>query len=370
MREYGRTTNQFKDNLDNAKLNEIVFDQNNGDILIKKDPQEESISIYDEFVKRSIEMEIIGNKPVIYGIAIDLTESDPEAAVRYCTPDCEEFIPYSEDPEDETSWTVDRIHLTFGFWPCAFDGDNFILLNPEDYTKTKSDDEDVTDEMGNICIRLRRTYYKYVLTGDTLYFYLSNYKPDASYITAFKGTHMYISAYNVSEEDGELVSLNGRTPIEGKMSEYKSELPEGYTILDAKVYFYLVGITWLMNKKLDTTNLYLLKDIWNNFSGIDSILSKDGDLYNIFEEKLVDGVFKYGYVSQLGAITKNLLYPTQYDGSSTSYFCSLIHISNNISGFNEIKVKDMPIEFYVDETLQPTCKFRMVYNNKNEEEDI
>ena len=367
MREFGRSTNRFRENRDDARENELIFDQNKGDILIKKDSPENDISIYDEFVKRSIEMEIIGNKPVIYGIAIDMDESDPYESVSYVA-DCDMFIPLNHSID--STWTEELLYLIFGFRPFVFkDGKEICRLNPNDYTKD-IDGNPIDETMGDIMIMMRKTYYKYVVSKNILYFYVSNYKPDNSYITAFNDDRMYISYYDCCNYNGELASLNNKTPITDTIDNMRSLLKQDYSLLDYKLYFYLVGLTWLLNKRLDNPNLFRFGNIVNNYLGIDGIYCNNGDLYNENKDIIYNEVFKYDYISKVMPHDKCLLYPTEYGASSNNYFCSLIHISNNITGFNEIKAHNNLLELYVDDSLQPVCNCRIVYNKKKEEEEV
>lgn len=162
-------------------------------------------------------------KPVIYGIHIDSSESDPSACVTYL-----------EDAVGMTPAKMDFTNnvFTYGSW-----GDNFIIngvkpcilnpqgqvvcyLNPNDYTKdidgntvpiTQAEmDADPTSPyyMGNVMVEFPKIYMKMVPdegdpTSASIYF--SNKKIDASYKDyAYIGPskehkeHFYMAAYNGS----------------------------------------------------------------------------------------------------------------------------------------------------------------------------
>jgi len=162
-------------------------------------------------------------KPVIYGIHIDSSESDPSACVAYL--------------EDAVGMTPAKMNFTtkefsYGSW-----GDNFIIngikpcilnpqgevvcyLNPNDYTKdidgntvpiTQAEmDADATSpyHMGNVMVEFPKIYMKMVPdegdpTSASIYF--SNKKIDSSYKDyAYIGPskehkeHFYMAAYNGS----------------------------------------------------------------------------------------------------------------------------------------------------------------------------
>ena len=80
MREYGRAHTKFRDNLETAKNNELVFV--NGDIVIKKEDGN-NISLYDKFVNDCVDKEIISGLPVVYGFTINFNEPDPYDSISY-----------------------------------------------------------------------------------------------------------------------------------------------------------------------------------------------------------------------------------------------------------------------------------------------
>ena len=198
-----------------------------------------------------------------FGIAIDMSESDPEAAVTYIG-DAVGFTPLTNS--NYGSWT-DLIKEFFGCRPCLYNGSVVGYLNPNDYSKFEDGSTaDITSgSSGNVMVEFKKLYYKYELTNaDTiLTFKVTDDESalDNGYTcTAFKsmdgnGTvkdYMYYGAYEGYNISSVLKSLSGKTVTRSgsctKFRTYCQANGSTYGMEDWAKRYYILGLLMLVTK--------------------------------------------------------------------------------------------------------------------------
>ena len=198
-----------------------------------------------------------------FGIAIDMNESDPEAAVTYLG-DAAGFTPLTNS--NYGSWT-DLIKEFFGCRPCLYNGSVVGYLNPNDYTKFEDGSTaDITSgKSGNVMVEFKKLYYKYELTNaDTILTFKvtddESAVDDGFTCAAFKsmdGTgavkdYMYYGAYEGYKSGFVLKSLSGKT-VTGSDSytnfrTYCQANGSTYGMEDWAKRYYILGLLMLVTK--------------------------------------------------------------------------------------------------------------------------
>ena len=194
-----------------------------------------------------------------FGIAIDMDESDPEAAVTY-TDDAVGFTPLTNS--NYGSWT-DLIKEFFGCRPCLYNGSVVGYLNPNNYAQYEDGTTaDITSgNSGNVMVEFKKLYYKYAKDGNILTFKVTDDDSAEGYTcAAFKsmdgnGTvkdYMYYSAYEGYNSSSKLMSLSGKTPT-GSISytnsrTYCQNNGSSFGMEDWCKRFYILGLIMLVTK--------------------------------------------------------------------------------------------------------------------------
>lgn len=354
MREYGRAHTKFRDNLETAKNNELVFV--NGDIVIKKEDGN-NISLYDKFVNDCVDKEIISSLPVVYGFTINFNEPDPYDSISYIE-DNSTFEPmtYSNNKINNNSWNNGIIRNIFGIKPCLMkDGKVIKYLNSNNYNLDIAGNNVENFKSSDVMIEFGRMWYKFMPFENGLTFKIANYKVDDTYTTIFKDKHMYISAYNVfvsngipSSRPGNILALNENNNI------IKSKLKRGYSLLSYEKYVYILVLSWLFTKSfdplsiigkgsskmtgtLDETGLFFngnignkflgLENFWQYYTYLDGVSVSKNSLYSVNKDGiksiLLQNIFKNGWINSVD-YRKGILYPSGYNGSSSTHACSYI----------------------------------------------
>lgn len=359
MREYGRAHSKLSNNLETAKDNELVF--TNGDLIIKK-ANGKNISLYNKLVEDCVDKEIIGNVPAIYGFTINFNEPNPYDAITYIENNTQ-FKPLSNDDGviHTNSWSDRIIRHELGIRPCLFkDGKVICYLDSNDYTKDIYGNDVGNIRNADVMIEFKRMWCRYILGSNCITFKIANYEVDETYTTIFKEKYMYISAYNVfvsngipASRPGNILSLNENNNI------IKSKLKAGYSLLSYDKYMYILSLSWLLTKSfnpldligknisritgiLDNKGLFYNGNIGNKFLGfenfwqyytyIDGIATSKNSLYTVdnagIKNVLLQDIFKDGWISGLG-YRKGVIYPSSYNGSSSTHVCSYVTNKNN-----------------------------------------
>ena len=163
----------------------------------------------------------------IYGIKIDPNNPDPDKCVTY-TDDAIGFIPLKVNLKDGLcdygSWK-DIIDNVFGIRPVLMRSDGQVVsqLDPNNYSKTTNGNSvDISSgNMGQVMIRFKHLFYKFLVEEGKIWFRVSNKQIDHTWIdTAFTsedgiGTskdEMFISAYESVQKNYILQSVSGSYP--------------------------------------------------------------------------------------------------------------------------------------------------------------
>lgn len=274
-----------------ATNNELLIDKQTQD-LYAIDNNGKLISFYDEYLSKLEKDEVI-TKHTIYGIKINMNNPDSEGSVVY-TNDSKKFTPLSVDLStgecDYGSWK-DIITEFFGVRPCIFSNVVEAYLDPNDYTKT-IDGEDASNYNGNVMIEFKKRYYKFYVEGDSLCFKVSDGKVDDTYIQdAFLidsdgvdtiNDYMYISAYAASKDDqGKIRSVSGVEPYIPftELSDLLTEIEveDRYTVLGYTKYLYILGLSWLVSRSLDSSIFGNGQDIFTS-----GVLDNKGLFYGVY----------------------------------------------------------------------------------------
>ena len=194
-----------------------------------------------------------------FGIAIDMNESDPEAAVTY-TDDAVGFTPLTNG--NYGSWN-DLIKEFFGCRPCLYNGSVVGYLNPNNYAQYEDGTTaDITSgNSGNVMVEFKKLYYKYAKDGNILTFKVTDDDSAEGYTcAAFKsmdgnGTvkdYMYYGAYEGYNSSSKLMSLSGKTPT-GSISytnsrTYCQNNGSSFGMEDWCKRFYILGLLMLVTK--------------------------------------------------------------------------------------------------------------------------
>ena len=198
-----------------------------------------------------------------FGIAIDMNESDPEAAVTYLG-DAAGFTPLTNS--NYGSWT-DLIKEFFGCRPCLYNGSVVGYLDPNDYSKFEDGSAaDITSgSSGNVMVEFKKLYYKYELaSGDTILTFKvtddESAVDDGYTCTAFKsmdgtGTvkdYMYYGAYEGYNSNSVLKSLSGKTVTRSvsytNFRNYCQANGSTYGMEDWAKRYYILGLLMLVTK--------------------------------------------------------------------------------------------------------------------------
>lgn len=158
-----------------------------------------------------------------YGVSIDLTNSDPEAAVTY-TDDAVGMVAGSSD------W--DNTNIFRDIRPCLFRNGMVVgYLDPDDFSKfADGTDADITSgDAGDVMIEIPKTGVKITTSGNTLTVQITD-NPNAegfSYLAHTRENEgdrnkVYIGAFLASNVSSKLRSLSGKTPIETSLTEMRT----------------------------------------------------------------------------------------------------------------------------------------------------
>lgn len=241
-------------------------------------------------------------------------------------------------------------------------------------------------------VKFKKTFYKIVNEGNKLSIRFANYRADVDYIyDAFKtkdgdDDYMYIAAYPGSKRldiADTIISASSDIPLNETIEEYREKVRDNYEILAYDKYKFIYGLLVLVTKSMDfnqkigtaaesairngTMNKKGLffgspnPDEGNKIFGLENMWTKDGNI--------VEGLLKYndtlyyksafestddltgyrplntiglvhdsGYVSAMASDRSySIIYPTELNGSSSTYFTSYYHspsaIDDNIHHF-------------------------------------
>ena len=374
------------DNIASATPLEPMYNEENGDIIIKNKNGHTSTSIYRSFKEKLVSdgylsskyMDNLKNKKV-FGFTINLNEHDPYDSVQYIN-DCADFDPITFNSDGSCNYGAWRsvIKEYFGITPCLLkkDGTFNKELKDTNYTVAANTEEDLdvkTGAAGDVMVRFSKKYYKIEIFDDTITFKVANYKIDDSYTCdAFldcdgkESDVMLVSAYNGSIVNSKLRSVSGKTPtkflnIDNMRTNMANRDSDGYIGLNISRYIYLQCLIWLFTKNCNTksmlkyngeirttgylnaTDLFYNSDNGYKLLGIENFL-----LYNNFIEGImVDGKTikykmngNYDKLDQYKTVINNELLTTGYISELTTYDGKLVlPLSLNGSSHSNIGIK-------------------------------
>ena len=207
-------------------------------------------------------------KQALYGICIDMSNTDPDSAVTY-----------TDDAVGMTPLTMNLANgvVKWGDWeyaindgaisckPCLYlNGSRSVYLDPDDYSKdVDGNSVDITSgSSGDVMVEFKRTWYKWYISGNYLYFKVADYQPDSSYVsTAFYSMYsstssvqdyMYYGAYEGYNSSNKIRSLSGKTPTGsitiGNSRTYCKANGNKYGMEDWAKRCYILGLTMLVTK--------------------------------------------------------------------------------------------------------------------------
>lgn len=217
------------------------------------------------------DIENYNEEQFIYGIKIDMKNSDPNTCVTY-TNDALGIIPLEVNQttgECNYGGWKDIIENKFGIAPCLLKNTGEILayLNPDDYTKTITGDSvDIeSGSFGQVMIRFKHLYYKFTIEDDVIWFRISNKQIDNTWIdNAFAmengiGTindEMFIGAYESGQKNNMLQSLSNLSPsfnLEFEQIQSYSSFGVFHMINITKKQF-IIFLAYLVTKSIDLEN--------------------------------------------------------------------------------------------------------------------
>ena len=348
MRELRRTFNVINDDINKAKPGELVYDDKNIDILIKTEDGHKSV--YNEFVNSSLDRNVIGNPYTILGVSINNKEADSYHSVEYTDNSIDfEPIELADDFCDLNSWDMRLLRRMFGIRPCIVkDGTLIVYLSDNDYSLTV-DGRDATVIEGDRMIEFRKTWFKWINSGDYTKFTVANYEVNNTYNEVCPEDYFYISIYRLNNA-GESIQDNPNIFAIDDITDID---------IDQNIYHYLLGLSILLFKDLS-----VIDNIGNKYSIKNGILDKKGLFYRgvngnkIFglenfwssstfmngisynsntkeltliredEEYSISNIIINDWLYSIGC-EYNYIYPLEYMGTSNNRFKSYIKVNNN-----------------------------------------
>ena len=327
----------------------------------------------------------------VYGIAIDMSNSDPYTCVTY-TDDALGFTPLTVDQAtgicNYGSWDL-FIHNTLGVKPCLFKSGRIIsYLNENDYSKTVNGNNiDIeSGGYGDVMIEFSKIYYKLSRVGNLISFKVSNKKSDNSWLDAAFACNdglstvknkMYIAAYQGTVVNARTRSISNSTPTDNidfetlrfrttaNGSRYQLNSIVKYTFIKYLTYMVTkslnvqtaIGkalndgvnplITGTMNQKglffgtssgNDGTKIFGIENLYGSMSEFVEGLILHLDTYRIKTSGPYDNLKAFieigPYTSLNGYITKEtiingiLSMPEEVGGSTSTYFCDSCDLVN------------------------------------------
>lgn len=315
--------------------------------------------------------------PPVYGVKIDLNDSNPETSVTY-TDAAVGFTPSNggngtfQDNGWSDRWPFSQIK------PCLLkDGVVVGYLNPNDYTKFEDgSDADITSgNAGDVMVEFPKTWYKISKDASYLYVQISQGPQEGftDWAFSYKGVvkdHFYIGAYPGYITNSKLRSISGKLVSK---SEYFSTNRtraqangEGYELIPYNKLV-LIQILYLIRFKnlnsqaalgkgyanepgacgtLNTIGMYYgradsdqhltkchgIENLWAcKYWDIDGIFTSNNKIYvqdGNFDQNPANAIevgdavpTSIGYVSKVIGTNYGAFLVSEQDGSSTTYFC-------------------------------------------------
>lgn len=195
--------------------------------------------------------------PVVYGVSIDLTNSNPETAVTY-TDDAVGMTAGSAD------WYTKPIFKKIK--PCLFkDGAVVGYLNPDNFAQFEDGSPaDITSgDAGDVMIEIPKTGYKISKVDNTLTVQITDAanKDGFSYMAHTRGNEgdrdkLYIGAFLGSNKDNKLRSVSGVSPLSttslNKFRTYAKANGAGYDLFAFYPMTLLQCLYLIMYKNLNS----------------------------------------------------------------------------------------------------------------------
>ena len=202
---------------------------------------------------------------MIYGVRIDMTNSDPEKAVVY-TDEAVNFKPATRTGTkiNDNGWSkrfpFSRIK------PCVLGPDGTVVhyLNPDDYTKqVDGQASTLSGTAGNVMVEIPKVHWKFEISGNYLDIKISDRALDQYVCLAHSRgnvikNHVYIGAYLGFEDlnTDKLVSKTGERPTAGKnLGEFRTLARangDGYDVIGFYQVLLLQLLYLFMFKNLDS----------------------------------------------------------------------------------------------------------------------
>ena len=219
--------------------------------------------------------DIIIDNGFVYGIDIDLNESDPYHCITY-TDDCRDFANMEYDENNKINYgSWQYIIKNFGIKPCIVkNGAVACYLNPNDYTKdVNGNTVNITDPAtGDVMIEFNKLWYKFTEYNGIISFRISNYRPDYTFRSdAFvtnSGTgisikdKIYVSAYQGYKYSERMCSTSGATPSsfpKGELDSFYNNtitgFIKGYKPVTYSIFLYLLFLSFLLFKKINIKDI-------------------------------------------------------------------------------------------------------------------
>ena len=212
----------------------------------------------------------INLKGVTYGIAIDMSVSDPTSACSYID-DAVGMSPLSCSSNGVCTYNGwdEIIDEVFGVKPCLYNnGAVSAYLNKNNYAlKADGSSADITSgSSGDVMIEFKKTWYKYSVSGSILKFEVSDYDRSADgFVTAAflsedgKAStvdHFYYGAYEGYVLSNKLRSLSGKTATANISYDTSiadaANLGSKYTIETFFKRMYILGLLKLVTRSRDS----------------------------------------------------------------------------------------------------------------------
>jgi hypothetical protein len=205
----------------------------------------------------------------VYGICIDMTNTDPTSAVTY-TEDAVGMEPLANNSSTGVcsygDWE-DVITEVFGCAPCLYlSGARSKYLKPTNYAyDVDGNSVDITSgSAGDVMVEFSKCWYRWRVSGNYLYFEVTGKDMSGTSgwcCEAFKtsgGTvkdYMYYGAYEGYVLSNKLRSLSGKTPTVsttiGNFRTYATAMGSNYQQEEIAKRMYIIGLLFLVTKSRD-----------------------------------------------------------------------------------------------------------------------
>lgn len=251
--------------------------------------------------------------PLIYGVKIDTTNSNPETALTY-TDDAVGFTPAkgNNGAFNYGSWE-DKFPFN-QIKPCLVNNGSVVnYLNPNDYSKfANGSNADITSgDAGDVMIEFPKLYWKFETVSTDLFIRYSDtrvdnsYKPLAHTKGAIEKDFVYISAYMGNTVSSKLRSLSGKTPtVSQTIGTFRTQAKANGTNYDQVAYYQLLMLQVLF-----------------------IVMFKDRDSQTALGRGYVDG--NSASMSTGGTNTKGLFYG-ETTGKLQNKFCGIEDFWGNV----------------------------------------